>query len=154
MRISGDLVWLTRKAKNSVLQDMGVVRQSQGAIDILLDSNECHTRLLQDYKGLVKPVHHDWRETKADLVENDEAGARHQRATDCEHLPLPARHRSAAVVPAFGENREQIVALEKVHQRGLVHKDIKPMVASVFNPCDRNGDRSGAWLADSPRTPA
>ena len=66
-RSRGSAAILTRlagQAEYAVLQDMGVVRQRQGAIDILLDNNERHARLLQDHKGLVQPVHHDWRETR------------------------------------------------------------------------------------------
>ncbi len=51
----------------------------------------------------------DRRKAKAELVQQEQFGVRHQRPPDRHHLLLPAGKRGRRRVPPFGQDRKEVV---------------------------------------------
>ncbi len=75
--------------------------------DVLLDEDDAGAAGLDARQRLVDVADHDRREAEADLVAQQQARVRHQRAADRGHLLLAAGERGAGLMPPLLEHREQ-----------------------------------------------
>src|SRR5579872_5259889 len=108
-RIGRDFLWPPRETKCPVLQDISVVDKIERPVDVLFDDDHRHPRAFQRRERFVEPVHDNRRQAERNLIEDDEARARHQGAADRKHLLLSAGHRDAALYLTLSKDRKQLV---------------------------------------------
>src|SRR5208337_5095366 len=93
----------------ALLQAVDLFRRMERLDDILLDNDEGN-RFGDDLRQAgIEVAHHDRRKAKAELIAQQQAWVRHQRAADRRHLLLAAGERRAGQMPALGERGKQLV---------------------------------------------
>src|ERR1700735_3360878 len=85
----------------------------QSALDILLNDQHGEPALPKLLKCLVESVNYDWRQAKANLIENNQLWFGHQRSADGEHLLFAARQRCSGIAATLVQCRKQLVDLVK-----------------------------------------
>src|SRR5262245_50206546 len=141
------------------------VRNRRGEAKILLDQKDSEPLLLERADGLADLLDDDRREPLGWLVEEEEAGAGAQDATDCQHLLLAAGKLGAlAAQPLLevGEQLEDAVELEaaRAHPRRQeqVLLDVEACKDAAFlgadgqsqtrDPVAGQGDELAPFVAD------
>src|SRR6185437_16619471 len=92
----------------SVDHDVATMGELERVIGILLDKKDGKAGLGIERLDRVEYLPDDkWRKTERRLVEQEQAGSRHQGAGNCEHLLLASRQGAAALIDALLQAREE-----------------------------------------------
>src|SRR6266478_2700518 len=96
-----------RHHKPAGLEEVGVVGEVEGHRRVLLHQEHAHPLLLVDRSHDAEDLaHHQGGQAERRLVEQEQAGARHERPRDRQHLLLAPRERARLLPAALGEDRE------------------------------------------------
>src|SRR5512147_227061 len=86
------------------LEEVGVVGQVEGHRRVLLHEQDAHPLLLVDRAHDAEDLpDHQRGQAERGLVQQQQAGAGHERARDRQHLLLAARQRARLLPPPLGE---------------------------------------------------
>src|SRR5688500_9847545 len=88
------------------LEHIRAIGDAQRLVYVLLDEQGGDALPGNVLNGLKDVLHEQWRQSERRLVEHEQAGIGHQAAADGEHLLLAARKRSAELLLALFEPRE------------------------------------------------
>src|SRR5215831_11136489 len=93
----------------TVLQDIGIVDDFQRHCRALLDQHHGDAEPALDLdKPRHEVVHHHGRQTQRQLIYEQELRLAHERGSDRQHLPLPARQQSSQAKPQLAKFREEL----------------------------------------------
>ena len=89
-------------------EQIGAIDHAQHLLHVLLDDQDRQPAGANPLHQFEHLLHHDRRETRGGLVEQQQFRVRHQRAADRAHLLLAARHGAGHLAAAFLHARKQI----------------------------------------------
>src|ERR1700730_7431802 len=100
---------LTLQNDAGVFQDIAVFGKLKRLVRILLDQHDGDAMLIEISQNSENLLDEQRGETKRRLVQEKQPRARHQAASDGEHLLLAAAQRTRALLSPFGQDRKQAV---------------------------------------------
>jgi hypothetical protein len=107
LRIGEQLAALSRKRDPAHFEDVSSIGDRQCGVRVLVDKEDRRRRILERADDREDLGHDARRQAHARLVQQQQAGPRHQRAADGEHLLLAAGERSGRLPALRLEDREQ-----------------------------------------------
>ena len=158
-RVSSRCLALQRDA--AFLQAIDLARGLERLRDVLLDHDQRQALRHDRRQPRVDVAHHDRRQSEADLVAQQQARVRHQRARDGAHLLLAAGQRRRGQVPPLGQHRKQVVdALQRpragaarlaADQQVLLDRQRGKQSPAFRHQCDAAAEHLESWLCSDRR---